>query len=125
MLPWLGTCSSLKGLNFSTQSRISSPTISTIKAAMAHVVVLITTYVASQIDASSVDAQTIGSGPAIVYANGFRVEGTWTREFARDPYTLTTPDGQTIGLAPGLTWVSLTPEGTHRELTLGEVDTLR
>ena len=96
-----------------------------VQVAPTNVVVLITTYVASQIDASSVDAQTIGSGPAIVYANGFRVEGTWTREFARDPYTLTTPDGQTIGLAPGLTWVSLTPEGTHRELTLGEVDTLR
>lgn len=90
-----------------------------------NVVVLITTYVASQIDASSVDAQTIGSGPAIVYANGFRVEGTWTREFARDPYTLETQDGQTIGLAPGFTWVSLTPEGTHRELTLAEVDDLR
>ncbi len=93
--------------------------------APANVVVLITTYVASQIDAASVDAQTIGSGPAIVYANGFRVEGTWTREFARDPYTLTTQDGQTIGLAPGMTWVSLTPEGTHRELTLAEVDDLR
>lgn len=96
-----------------------------VHVAPANVVVLITTYVASQIDASSVDAQTIGSGPAIVYSRGFRVEGTWTRGFARDPYTITTPDGQTIGLAPGMTWVSLTPDGTHRELAFSEVEALR
>lgn len=83
----------------------------------ANVIVLTTTYVASQIDAQSVDATTIGSNPVTVYSNGFRVEGTWTRDFARDGYTLETPDGQTIGLAPGQTWVSLAPAGVGAELS--------
>lgn len=90
-----------------------------------NVIVLTTTYVPSQIDASSVDAITVGSGPVIVYSGGFRVEGTWTREFERDPYTLTTSDGDVIGLAPGQTWVSLTPAATSSELSLEEADALR
>lgn len=90
-----------------------------------NVIVLTTTYVPSQIDSSSVDAITIGEGPVIVYSGGYRVEGTWTREFERDPYTLTTPDGDVIGLAPGQTWVSLTPAGTAREMGLEEADALR
>lgn len=90
-----------------------------------NVIVLTTTYLPSKIDRSSVDAQTIGSGPVVVYSQGYRVEGTWTRAVQRDPYTLTTPDGQTIGLAPGQTWVSLTPGGTARELSQSEADALR
>lgn len=90
-----------------------------------NVIVLTTNYVASQIDASSIDAITVGSGPVVVYSGGYRVEGTWTREFERDPYTLTTPDGDVIGLAPGQTWVSLTPAGTSTELSLEEADALR
>ncbi|MDW3178577.1 MAG: DUF3048 domain-containing protein [Acidimicrobiia bacterium] len=90
-----------------------------------NVVVMSTTYVPSQIDASSVDAITVGSGPVVIYSGGFRVEGTWTREFERDPYTFTTGDGDIIGLAPGQTWVSLTPAGTSTELSLEQADGLR
>ena len=90
-----------------------------------NVVVLTTTYVPSQIDAASVDAITIGGGPVVVYSGGFRVEGEWTRDFPRDPFTLTTPEGDTIGLAPGQTWVSLTPGGTASEISLDRADELR
>ena len=90
-----------------------------------NVIVLTTTYVPSQVDRASVDAITVGSGPVVIYSRGFRVEGTWTREFERDPYTFTTNDGEEIGLAPGQTWVSLTPAGTSVQLTLEEADTLR
>ncbi len=90
-----------------------------------NVVVLNTTYVPSQIDRSSVDAITVGSGPVVIYSGGFRVEGTWTRDFERDPYTFTTPDGDVIGLAPGQTWVSLTPAGTSTELGLEQANALR
>ncbi|MFT7475611.1 MAG: hypothetical protein ACI81L_002550 [Verrucomicrobiales bacterium] len=90
-----------------------------------NVIVLTTTYLPSQIDRTSVDAITIGDGPVTVYSGGFKVEGTWTREFPRDPFTLTTPDGDEIGLAPGQTWVSLTPEGTAAEISLQEADSLR
>lgn len=90
-----------------------------------NVIVLTTTYVPSQIDRSSVDAITIGENPVVVYSGGYRVEGTWTREFERDPYTLMTADGDIIGLAPGQTWVSLTPALTSTELTIEEADTFR
>ncbi len=81
-----------------------------------NVIILTTTYLPSQIDSSSVDAVTVGSNPVTIYSNGFRVEGTWTRDFGRDGYTFETPDGQTIGLTPGQTWVSLAPAGTSNEV---------
>ena len=90
-----------------------------------NVVVLTTTYVPSQIDSSSVDAITIGSGPVVIYSGGFRVEGTWTREYERDPFTFTTADDVVIGLAAGQTWVSLTPAGTSSDLSLKQADELR
>ncbi len=87
-----------------------------------NVIVLTTSYVPSQVDSASVDAVTIGEGRVEVYSNGSRVIGTWSREFPRDPYTLTTDDGDTIGLAPGQTWVSLSPALTATELTDGEAE---
>lgn len=85
-----------------------------------NVIVMTTEYRPSQIDRSSVDAVSIGTGDVIVYSNGHRVEGTWTRETAKDGYTLTTADGDPIGLTPGQTWVSMTPTGTSTELTESE-----
>ena len=90
----------------------------------ANVIILTTTYVPSQVDAASVDAVTIGEGRVEVYSNGARVVGTWSREFPRDPYTLTTADGEIIGLAPGQTWVSLSPALTSTELTDQEAEAL-
>ena len=90
-----------------------------------NVIVLTTTYIPSQIDRASVDAITVGSGPVVVYSGGFRVEGEWTREFPRDPFTLTTNEGTTIGLAPGQTWVSLAPLGTTSEISLEEAETFK
>ncbi len=89
-----------------------------------NVIVLTTQYVPSQVDRSSVDAVTIGEGEVVVYSNGARVVGTWTREFPRDPFTLTTADGEIIGLAPGQTWVSLTPAGTATQMTSVEAEEL-
>ena len=89
-----------------------------------NVIILTTTYVPSQIDAQSVDAVTIGEGRVEVFSNGSLVVGTWSREFPRDPYTLTTADGEVIGLAPGQTWVSLSPALTSTELTEDEAEAL-
>lgn len=88
-----------------------------------NVVVMTTSYVPSAVDANSVDAITVGTGDVMVLSRGFLVEGTWTREFERDPITLQTNDGQTIGLAPGQTWISLTPAGTAVEISKREADT--
>ena len=91
-----------------------------VQLAPQNVIVMTTQYLPSQIDASSVDAITVGTREVVVYSNGHRVEGTWTRETADDGYTLMTADGEIIGLAPGQTWVSMTPAGTARELTADE-----
>lgn len=89
-----------------------------------NVVILTTTYLASSIDSSSVDAVTIGSGPVEIYSDGYVVSGTWTREFARDPYSFETDDGEPIGLMPGQTWVSLAPAGTGESLDSDQIDEL-
>ena len=89
-----------------------------------NVIILTTTYLRSQIDASSVDATTVGSNPVVVYSGGLRIEGTWTREFQRDGYTLETPEGEIIGLAPGQAWVSLAPSNTSAEISQGDADDL-
>jgi hypothetical protein len=52
------------------------------------------------------EAQTVGSGVAVVYSNGLKTEGTWTRQSPTDPFTLAA-NGQPILLVTGRTWVEL------------------
>lgn len=77
-----------------------------------NVVVLVVPYVPSQIDSASVDAQTIGSGTAMIFRDGTVTEGSWTRSKGHEPYTLTDGNGTAVRLAPGQTWVVLAPAGT-------------
>ncbi len=77
-----------------------------------NVVVLFVPYVQSQIDANSVDAQTIGSGSAWVFRDGTVTEGSWVRSKGHEPYSLTDGNGAAVRLAPGQTWVVLAPAGT-------------
>ena len=99
------------------QVRTAAVTRDGIHVSPANVVVMTTHYRTSSIDSASVDAVSIGSGRVVVYSDGHRVEGTWTRSHREDGYTLTATSGETIGLAPGQTWVSMTPPGTDREIT--------
>jgi hypothetical protein len=55
-------------------------------------------------------AQTLGRGRAWVMVGGNIVEGTWERGDRAYRYTITTPDGAPIKLAPGRTWIELPPE---------------
>ncbi len=77
-----------------------------------NVVVLFVPYVASQIDAASVDAQTVGSGTAWTFRDGTATEGSWSRPGPNSPWTLTDAAGATVTLAPGQTWVVLAPAGS-------------
>jgi Protein of unknown function (DUF3048) N-terminal domain/Protein of unknown function (DUF3048) C-terminal domain len=52
------------------------------------------------------EANTLGSGAAVVYSDGRKIEGTWSRDNSTDPFTLEA-GGQAILLAPGRTWVEL------------------
>jgi hypothetical protein len=50
---------------------------------------------------------TIGHGRAVVFRNGRRIEGTWSRPAAGDGTKLTTSDGKPIPLTPGGAWFAL------------------
>lgn len=72
-----------------------------------NVVVLITEYGQSPADARSPEAQTVGSGEALVFTAGQVVQGRWDRPRPEDPAKLTTVDGRVIKLTPGQTWLEL------------------
>ena len=55
----------------------------------------------------------VGEGPAVVYTDGRRVDGTWTRPTLRDPAILHV-NGRPILLTPGRTWVQVTSSGQYR-----------
>lgn len=82
-----------------------------------NVVVLMVPYGTSAAASNSPEAQTTGSGDVVVYANGRKTEGTWTREDASQPFTLTDGSGNPIVLAPGRTVVELGEAGVS---TLGD-----
>lgn len=50
---------------------------------------------------------TIGSGRAVVFRDGRRIDGTWSRNAVGDGTTLRTADGRPIALAPGGAWFVL------------------
>ena len=54
---------------------------------------------------------TVGSGRAIVVHNGGLAEGTWERDDALDPFTLTKADGETLFVPAGKLWISVFPNG--------------
>ena len=72
-----------------------------------NVVVLVVPYGTSPFGGP--ESQTVGTGVAVVYSDGRKIEGTWTRTNPEDPWTLEA-GGQPILLAPGRTWVELVDE---------------
>jgi hypothetical protein len=56
-------------------------------------------------------AALTGSGNAIVFTDGHRVDGRWIRPDRSKPARFVTAAGATIGLTPGQTWVELAPLG--------------
>ena len=69
--------------------------------------VLAVPYQASAADSNSPEAQSVGRGPAFLYVNGQKVEGTWSRASRTDPFTLTDANGAPIRLNAGRTFVEL------------------
>lgn len=51
----------------------------------------------------------IGTGKAVVFRDGRRVDGTWTRDHIIDQFTLRDATGQVISLSPGQTWIHVVP----------------
>lgn len=77
-----------------------------------NLVVMTVVYRPSPADRRSPEAQTIGSGAAMVFTGGRMVKGTWTRTDRLSPIVLTDDAGEPILLTPGRTFVELARAGT-------------
>lgn len=64
--------------------------------------------------------ETVGTGTVYVFAEGRVVTGTWQRDSAADPFTLTTADGSPLSVPAGFPWISVVPDsGEVRWTTAG------
>jgi DUF3048 family protein len=54
---------------------------------------------------------TLGVGHVVVFRNGRRVDGSWSRKTATSPTTLTDKAGHAIPLSPGGEWIILVADG--------------
>ena len=82
-----------------------------------NVVVMVVDYRPSSADANSPEAQTVGSGQALVISNGVVQVGTWTRADRLSPIVLVDAAGSPLELSPGRTWVELAVAGTFNVVT--------
>jgi len=81
-----------------------------------NVIVMGVEYRPSVADRRSPEAQTLGVGPAYVFADGEFIEGTWFRETAFFPIEYLDADGEPIAINPGNTWVELVDIGDIAEI---------
>lgn len=77
-----------------------------------NVIVQVTPYGVSQVDAESPEAITVGSGTAYVFTGGNLIEATWSRNSATDRIVYRDRAGNEVLLAPGRTWIAVAREGT-------------
>jgi Protein of unknown function (DUF3048) N-terminal domain/Protein of unknown function (DUF3048) C-terminal domain len=82
-----------------------------------NVVVLLTGYRPSYVDARSPEAITVGEGLAFVMSEGRLQIGKWQRQVNTDPVRLFTPKRQLMEIAPGRTWVELADVVDHNVRT--------
>ena len=59
----------------------------------------------------SYDTRLTGVGPATVFRDGLRRDGTWSRPTDQAPFVFLAPTGERILLAPGQTWLHPIPSG--------------
>ena len=59
--------------------------------------------------ALSIEAQIWGSGPATIFRDGMRYDGTWEREGTKDMFTFYDASGEPIPLQVGNSWIQVMP----------------
>jgi len=67
------------------------------------------------------EADTVGSGVALIATNGVTVEGTWRKASPDAPTLLFGPDGEPARLTAGQTFVQVVPRGTRVVVRDGSV----
>ncbi|MGH7141932.1 MAG: DUF3048 domain-containing protein [Candidatus Saccharimonadales bacterium] len=74
------------------------------------VIGMVVPYSTSSLDSSGAYYSVynvIGSGPVYIFQDGTVETGTWTKSSDASQITFTNSSGQTIGLDPGQTWISI------------------
>ncbi len=84
-----------------------------------NVVVLSVVYLPSPADAQSPEAQTLGTGDAVVFSAGKYQPGTWTRSDRLQPFTVKDAVGTVLALTPGRTFVELARSGSAAPVPAG------
>lgn len=59
--------------------------------------------------AYSLDMRLTGTGPATIFRDGRRQDGTWYRGTWTDPFTFISQNGERMLLSPGQTWIHIVP----------------
>ena len=59
--------------------------------------------------AFSLDMRLTGTGPATVFRDGRRQDGTWYRPTWFDPFIFISQNGERVLLSPGQTWIHIVP----------------
>jgi hypothetical protein len=67
-------------------------------------------YIESTGGTGDIQSQTVGSGQGYVFRDGMEIAVTWHRPTLDSATTFTDAAGQTVGLAPGRTWVEIVPD---------------
>jgi hypothetical protein len=78
-----------------------------------NIVVMGVEYNPSAVDRRSPEAQTLGSGPVYVFADGQMRVGVWIHLDRLNPYGLVADDDSSIDLPPGRTFIELAQDGEN------------
>ncbi len=64
-----------------------------------------TSVIEDSLGSKGLDYRMTGGGPASVFRDGLRIDGTWTRDGPLDMFTFFDPSGREILLEPGQSWI--------------------
>jgi hypothetical protein len=61
--------------------------------------------------AGRISLGAVGGGRAVLFQNGHKVQGSWSKASVSSPLLFARTDGQPMTLVPGQTWIEVTPPG--------------
>jgi hypothetical protein len=111
---WLHTYSGTPDIDALTGQQVSTTNI-----VIQSVHYKIGPYIESTGGTGDVESQTLGTGPAWILRNGTAIKVTWHRKDLIAPTTFTDANGNTVDLAPGRTWVEITPDSVFSRVVVG------
>ena len=115
---WLWDATSGLFLRFN-DGKVHLDAISKTQVSANNIVILTVDYKPSPADSHSPEAQTLGTGDAMVFSAGKVHPGMWSRSDRLSPFTVTDASGTVIALTPGRTFVELARVGAAAAIPAG------